>query len=289
LAVLLARIGGYRLFEKVMTVCIGVMFLVVVATAVALQPPVGEVLRGLATPTIPQLREGGLDWTVALLGGVGGTLTILSYGYWIREEGRGGPDDLRVCRIDLATGYAMTALFGISMLVIGSRMEAIEGGGASLLVNLAESLQEPFGGFGAIAKWAFLIGAWGAVFSSLLGVWQSIPYLFTDFWMLATGAKRPGRHEEVDAASRVYRGALFALAIVPVIGLVLVPFQAAQKTYAIVGALVIPALAAVLLILNNHPKRVSPELRNSWTTNAVLGIALLFFIYAGWLGIAARL
>ena len=30
----------------------------------------------------------------------------------------------------------------------------------------------------------FLIGFWGAVFSSLLGVWQSIPYLFVDFILI---------------------------------------------------------------------------------------------------------
>jgi hypothetical protein len=27
----------------------------------------------------------------------------------------------------------------------------------------------------------FLLGFWGAVFSSVLGVWQSAPYLFADF------------------------------------------------------------------------------------------------------------
>ena len=39
---------------------------------------------------------------------------------------------------------------------------------------------------GIAARWTFLIGAWGAIFSSLLGVWQSVPYLFADTLSEAT-------------------------------------------------------------------------------------------------------
>jgi hypothetical protein len=103
------------------------------------------------------------------MGGVGGTVTVLCYGYWIREEGRQGLDDLRVCRVDLMTGYAMTVLFGIGMVIIGSRIN-VAGGGMTLIVDLATHLEKELGSIGTLAKWAFLAGAWGAVFSSLLGV-----------------------------------------------------------------------------------------------------------------------
>lgn len=284
-AVVLVSLGGYRLFEKVMTVCIGVMFVVVVCTAVALHPPLDQLLRGLVVPAIPDLNGEGLEWTVALLGGIGGTLTVLCYGYWIREEGREGTGDLKLCRIDLATGYIMTALFGMSMLVIGSQMKDIEGGGASLLVELSNGLQEPFGRFGPAVRWAFLLGAWGAVFSSLLGVWQSVPYLFADFWNLMK-SKDP-QHEtlSVDTTSWAYRGYLYAIATIPVLGLWFASFEAAQKTYAVIGALIIPALAVILLILNNRTSLVGREFRNRWTTNLILWLALLFFLYSGWIGI----
>ena len=42
-AVVLVQFGGYRLFEKVMSACICIMFVVVVVTAVALRPALGEV------------------------------------------------------------------------------------------------------------------------------------------------------------------------------------------------------------------------------------------------------
>jgi Mn2+/Fe2+ NRAMP family transporter len=94
----LVFLGGYRLFEKMMGVCIAVMFVAVMATAVLLRPDWLAVGRGLVTPRIPAV-EGSLHWTLGLLGGVGGTLTLLSYGYWIREAGRDGRAGLRAWAI----------------------------------------------------------------------------------------------------------------------------------------------------------------------------------------------
>src|SRR5690606_19679139 len=84
--------GGYRLFERIMRVCIAVMFVTVVTTAALLWPGTAEVLQGMFVPRIPDLRGEGLTWTVALIGGVGGTLTVMCYGYWLREEGRTRPE-----------------------------------------------------------------------------------------------------------------------------------------------------------------------------------------------------
>lgn len=198
LAVLLVKLGGYRLFEKVMSVCIGVMFVVVVVTAVALRPDLGQFGRGLFVPLLPTQVDGGVSWTIALMGGVGGTVTVLCYGYWIREEGRVGVEALTTCRIDLATGYVMTAIFGLAMVVIGSSLGELEGGGAKLVVTIAERLEATFGTAGPLAKWAFLAGAWGAIFSSLLGVWQSIPYLFADLWCLSRSPGAGPPNERVD-------------------------------------------------------------------------------------------
>lgn len=284
LAVALVRFGGYRLFEKVMSVCIGVMFIVVVLTAVALRPALAEITRGLVLPVIP---PGGVPWTVALIGGVGGTVTVLSYGYWIREEGRNSADDLATCRVDLASGYLMTAIFGLAMVVIGSSLGELAGGGATLIVEMAQQLEAALGRAGPTAKWAFLIGAWGAVFSSVLGVWQSVPYLFADLWRMMRGAAVG--HEKVDTASWPYRAYLYAMASVPIVGMALVDFRTMQKTYAVVGALFCPMLAIVLLVLNGRMAWVGERYRNSWVTVLVLVGTLLFFAYAGAVDLHERL
>ncbi|HJN18679.1 MAG TPA: Nramp family divalent metal transporter, partial [Armatimonadota bacterium] len=181
LGVALVLIGGFKLFEKIMSVCIGVMFVVVIVTASLICSDWGAVAQGLVVPTIPQFFGDGLNWTIALMGGVGGTLTVLCYGYWIREKGRQGEGDLKTCRMDLGVAYVATAIFGLAMVIIGSQIDLPEdkGKGAKLIVILADKLSETR--LGSVGKWTFLIGAWGAVFSSLLGVWQAVPYIFADF------------------------------------------------------------------------------------------------------------
>ena len=272
--------GGFPLFEKVMSVCIALMFGTVLVTGFLLAPGAGEVMRGLFIPTIPSAGGEGIPWTVALIGGVGGTLTVLCYGYWIREKGRSGPDDLATCRIDLAVAYAMTVLFGIAMVIIGATVQ-IEGQGAGLLVSLADSLEGPMGLWG---RWFFLIGAFGAVFSSLLGVWQSVPYLFADSCRLFIHSSGPASRQEsgvtIDTRSAPYRGYLLGIATVPTLGL-LMSFREVQKFYAVIGAMFIPMLALVLLILNGRREWVG-AFANRKPTVAALVSAIVFFGWMAW-------
>ena len=284
IAIILVQLGGYRLFERVMSLCIGLMFVIVVVTAVAICPSWPAAASGLLVPTIP---PGGVLWTLALMGGVGGTVTVLNYGYWIREKGRTGADALKTCRIDLATGYLVTAVFGLGMVIIGSSLEELQGGGAGLIVKIAHQLESSLGRAGTIARWAFLVGTWGAVVSSLLGVCQGIPYLFADVWSLRPGASRSDN--DVDTASIPYRGFLYAIALIPIAGLMTFDFQTMQKTYAVVGALFVPMLAGVLLILNGRVALVGAQLKNSRLTSVVLVAILAFFLIAGFLQVRKKL
>ncbi len=278
--------GGFQVFEKIMGVCIGVMFLVVCSTCLLFLPSSAEIFSGLFFPTIPRFSEGGLEWTVALLGGVGGTVTVLCYGYWIREKSRESMEQLQTCRIDLAVGYLMTAVFGLAMVTIGSALGKLDARGATLIIEVATTLESELPVAGSFAKWAFLIGAWGAVFSSLLGVWQSVPYIFTDFWRLYRSVGK----SEVDAVesatnaietnSRCYRGHLLALATVPISGLFLFNFSTAMKINGIVGAIFIPMLTVVLLCLNSREKYLG-QWRNRWYSNTLLVVTLAIFGLAG--------
>ena len=268
--------GGYRLFEAIMRVCISIMFVTVVITAAFLWPGTGAVLQGLLVPTIPDFGGLGLTWTVALIGGVGGTLTVMCYGYWMREDGRTGPEDLWICRLDLGAGYLMTAVFGVAMVIVGSTVE-IEGQGTTMLVTLAERLEEPLGVWG---KWLFLIGAFGTVFSSLLGVWQSVPYLFADCWRLTRARIEPGVAPAVNTSGLPYRAYLLTIGTIPMIGLFW-GFQTVQKLYTVTGAMFFPFLALALLLWNGRADRIGAEFRNRPATTAALASVLLFF---SWLG-----
>lgn len=277
IALLLVWRGGYALLEKVIRVCIGVMFATVVVTAALVWPGTGEVLEGLFVPRLPDTAE-GLTWTIALLGGIGGTLTVLCYGYWMREVGRTQRSDLTACRVDLGVGYLMTALFGISMVIVGSSVQ-VEGEGTDLIVNLGERLGAELGPAGRLI---FLIGATGTVLSSMLGVWQSVPYLFADCWRLIV-RRAPGEPlPQVDTASKPYRVYLLLFALVPMVGLFF-SFREVQKIYTVMGAFFFPLLALALLIFNGRRSWVGLELANRPATVVTLLGILAFF---SWLAVS---
>lgn len=272
LGLVLVRRGGFRLFEKFMRVCIVFMFVTVVLTAGLLVESWSEVATGLVVPRIPDAGGAGVPTTIALIGGVGGTLTVICYSYWIRETGQDGPDDLAICRADLTIGYSVTALFGIAMVVLGSGIE-IEGSGAGLVVALADHLEEPLGPF---ARWMFLAGAFGAVFSSLLGVWQSAPYVFADFCAIISRQDKSS-HSPIDTSGKPYRSYLYAIALVPMVGL-WVPFKEMQQMCATLGALFFPMLAIALLWLNGQSEWVGQKFKNRWLSVSILTATLLFFL-----------
>jgi Mn2+/Fe2+ NRAMP family transporter len=269
-------LGGYGSFEKMMKLLVGVMaFSILVCAALTLSDPMPAV-QGLLIPTIP---TGSGTYVLSLIGGVGGSITMLSYNYWMREEKMRGAGFLGYVRGDIAVAYIFTALFGISIMLIAS--DALYAPGAALRNNeavprMAAALGQLLGTFGRVA---FLAGFWAAVFASLLGVWQSVPYLYADFYGILKKMSPADRLEVVKVTSTPYRLALAFITLVPL------PFAftgqpiAIIVLYTIVGSLFVPFLAATLLYLNNRVKWTEAVPHNAWYTNLLLvGILLLFAI-----------
>jgi len=263
--------GGFRTFQRFMAVCTGLMFLAVMLTAILLRPDLGAIVAGLTIPSLPSGSPSGTAYTLGVLGGVGGTVTLLSYGYWIRERGRSGASGVAESRIDLAAGYAMTAVFGMAMIVVGSRVTLRQGPTAAL--ELAGQLALALGPAG---KWIFLVGFWAAVFSSLLGVWQSVPFLFAD--LVTTGGSAAAR--QADTQRPAYRGFLLFIATVPLL-LLWTTLERAQLLYAVFGSLFMPLLALTLLVMNNRTAWVGRNFRTGWIMNLALGATLTLFAWIG--------
>lgn len=284
LGLALVLLGSYRLFSGIMSVCVGIMFILVVVTVGLLDVDWAGAARGLVIPKIPAYVQNGTDqgvgWTLALMGGVGGTLTILSYGYWIREEGREGAGALPMCRLDLGVAYSVTAIFGVAVVIIASVSDLERQASSLLVVTLANQLGDVLGTYG---RQVFLIGAWAAMFSSMLGVWQSVPYMFADYIKISK-AVREGRggevaREKIDTRGRPYRLYLLIIALVPAIGL-FYDFELVQKLNSIYGALVMPMIALAVLLLNGNASWVGALKNRPVTVCFLLGV-LGFFLFTG--------
>lgn len=273
----------YALFEKVMTVLAGIMFVVVLALAFLLLPHLPDLARGI-TPALPQ---GSVFYTLGLIGGVGGTITMASYGYWINAKGWTDDRWMRMMRWDNRVAYAVTGVFVVAMLIVGA--ELLFGSGIVLasgdrgLVDLAQVLEARFGRSVSVL---FLAGFFAAAFSSVLGVWQGVSLLFADFVEhvrrrpLGPGAGAAGVAPPAPTSrehSPAFRAYLLWLTFPPMLLLMLGrPFQLILA-YGVLGAFFMPFLSLTLLVLLNS-RRTPRAWRNGWWSNAGLTIAAALFL-----------
>ena len=277
--------GGYDSFEKFMKVLVGIMgFSILFCALFTMNAPL-TALKGLIIPTIP---AGSGTNVLSLIGGVGGSITMLSYNYWMREENMRGGGWVQFVRGDIFVAYLFTFMFGGSIMLIANDAfftAHVTLTNSEAVPRMAAALGNVLGTFGRLA---FSIGFWAAVFASLLGVWQSVPYLYADFYGIVSKMTPEQRIDVVKVTSTPYRLALVFISLVPI------PFAFTGQpiqvviTYTIVSSLFVPFVAATLLYLNNRVTWTEPVPHNSMITNLLLITILVLFAIVGYQEVAAR-
>lgn len=265
-AVAMVLYGRYGLFENLMKIFIAVMFVTVLVAVFRLPLDWSKVAAGF----VPGVPDGSLKLILGVIGGVGGSVTLLCYGYWMREKQWQSPHALAAMRTDLWCAYGITALFGLCVVILAANTQPEVVKGSGILIALAHQLEITLGSFYGNL---FLVGFWGAVFSSMLGVWQGVPYLFADFVAFARGQAQP----ESLKRSRSYTGFLLFMAIPPFAMLYFEKPVWLAITYAVAGAFFMPFLAATLLYMNNKKDWLKVH-TNHWCSNLLLVAALLLFL-----------
>jgi Mn2+/Fe2+ NRAMP family transporter len=275
-AFIIVGIGRYGLFELIMKTFAALKFGIVILLAILLAPALGEVALGF----VPRIPEGALINVLAIIGGVGGTYSLAAYTYWVRERGWRHSDWIPTMRTDLAFGYALTALFMVSMLIIGA--ELLFGTGTSIsdeegLLALVDPMQDRFG---LLARWAFLIGFWAVATGAMLGAWNGGAHLFADCVRTIREVPDEEASDYLSEKSIFFRGFLAWMSFPPMILLAFGEPVLLVIVYASLGALFLPFLAITLLILLNS-QRVAPEYRNRLVSNVVLAVSVIPFIVVG--------
>ncbi|MEV4042445.1 MULTISPECIES: Nramp family divalent metal transporter [unclassified Streptomyces] len=269
----------YSVFEKVMTVLVGVMFVVTVYLAIRVTPNLGDAFAGLL-PVLPDEKDSVLN-TLGLIGGVGGTITLAAYGYWVNAKGWTNTGWMKVMRLDNRVAYATTGIFVVAMLFVGAELlhsanVAIASGDKGL-IQLGDILEQEYGT--ATGK-LFLIGFFATSFTSLIGVWHGVSLMFADFLARRRG-EREARGEELASGRRerswAFRAYLLWLTFPPIILLFQdEPFRLII-IYGVLGAAFMPFLALTLMWLLNS-SRTPREWRNGNLSNGMLTVAGLLFL-----------
>ncbi|WP_392508268.1 Nramp family divalent metal transporter [Naumannella halotolerans] len=266
--------GRYSTFEKICAIFVGVMFITVCGAAILTVPNLGEIFSGL----VPRLPEGSTVYVLSLAGGVGGTITLAAYGYWLREKGWSTPRFMKVMRIDNTMAYVVTGIFVIATLIVGAELlysagQSVQSGDKGL-VELAGVLESRYGVW---ASKVFLIGLFAVAFSSLIGVWNGVSLMFADFL-------RRVRKEPIDSLKARTGGVYYKIYILWLTfpPMIMLPFGRPEGliiAYTVLGAFFMPFLGLTLIFLLNSKEM--GQWKNRWYANVGLALIAALFAYLG--------
>jgi len=167
--------------------------------------------------------------------------------------------------------HALTGLFGVAVMIISAGLNHDTVTGPRMAQVIAARLESVVGPLG---KWCFLTGFRSAVFSSMLGVWQGVPYLFADF--VGQSSQREPQPCAISTRSRSYRGYLLYITVPPMILLLAGKPAWLVPVYAVTGAFFMPLPGILLLFMNNRRDWLG-GLHNGTAANLLLLVTVLVF------------
>ncbi|RKR04465.1 Mn2+/Fe2+ NRAMP family transporter [Kushneria sinocarnis] len=259
----------YQRFERLVTALVGLMFITVVGSALLVLPRLGDIMA-TGLPTLP---DGSLLYALGLIGGVGGSITMASYGYWLVAKGWKSDSHIRIMRLDCLSAYVITGIFCLAMLVMGAAILY----GTDMTVSGQQGVVTFAGALGnqlhPVVRLLFLIGFWAASFTSVLGVWNGVSWLWADFIRLM---RQRDVTREVLNTTGAYRFYVLWLTFPPMLLHLLGKPVLLVIVYGALGAIFMPFLAIVLMVLLNSD-RIEAPLRSSWRSNLVLTLSLVLF------------
>ena len=274
--------GGYptiELFCKFLVAAIGASL--VVAAIYSNPDPVG-IARGTFIPTIPgtQGLYSSLFVLMALIGTEAGSMTNLTYPYFIHEKGWRDVSYLKQQRFDLAFGVACLFIMGALLQIAAAgtlRPLGIDLENAEDLVRIFSESQ------GIVGLIVFGLGLWGAAFSTFVGATAGYGLILTDICrnFIPRFKKSLSSENKINEVKRdpIYRWSIILWSFSPLYILFtgIRPIWLVLMISSMVVVL-IPLLALVLLKITND-KSLMGKYKNNWLTNTIMILLVLVAVY----------
>lgn len=274
--------GGYSMVDVLFKVLIAAKGIsLVIAAALSNPDPVG-IARGTFIPSIPG-QEGlysALFVLMALIGTEAGSMTNLTYPYFMYEKGWRDLSYLKKQRFDLRFGVVSIFVMGALLQIAAAgtvRPLGVELEGPEHLVRIFSETQ------GVLGLVIFALGIWGASFSTYVGASMGYALIITDLCRNYIPALKkpldPQNKKKAIQYDPIYRWCIVFWAFSPLYIL----FTGARPVWLVltvssVVVVLIPVLALSLLKITND-RSLMGQYKNGWVTNSVLVTLVLVAIY----------
>lgn len=279
--------GGYPFIETTFKVLVGAMGLSLIVSAALSKPDIFGILKGMFYPTIPSDEGlyGALFVVMALIGTEAGSMTNLTYPYFMYEKGWKSISYLRTQLFDLRFGILCMFVMGTLIQVAAAgtvRPLGIDLEGPEHLVRIFSETQ---GTLGLIVS---ATGILAASFSVFIGMTTGYGLILTDICRSYIPAFQrnlnPGDKQTAVQRDPIYRWVVSFWALSPlyIIFLDIEPVRLVLMVSS-VAVIVIPVLATCLLKITNDRKLMGRH-RNSKFTNTILVLLIIvstFFTVRG--------
>jgi Mn2+/Fe2+ NRAMP family transporter len=168
--ILLFTLGGicllffksfYKVLEKVMFFLVGLMLISFITTLIIVKPSFLNILHGL----VPEIPDGSLILLIALVASSFSVVGAFYQSYLVQEKGW-KEDDIVKGRRESYTGIIILGLISSMILISAATILQPQGITVTAATDMGKAL-EPL--FGTYASTIFMLGLFGASFSSLIG------------------------------------------------------------------------------------------------------------------------
>ena len=255
----------YKILEKVMILMVGIMLVSFLFTLIITQPNVSQVLNGL----VPGVPEDSLLLVVALVASSFSIAGAFYQSYLVQEKGWKGDQVKRVVK-ESFTGILVLGCISAMILISSGAVLFPQG----VTVNSASDMGlalEPL--YGTWATSLFMLGLFGASFSSLIGNATIGGTLFSD--ALSLGRDLSSRPVRLSISLIMIVGAAVAI-IFGRLPLELIIFAQGVTIF------VVPFIGLGIFLLANDSKVMGP-LVNNLRANilGIIGLLVLFGLAIG--------
>lgn len=271
-----------RMLEQIFRLLMAMMGLALIVVVVLSPPPLGELLRGLFVPSLPQATGpySGLLLFTALLGTETCSLSNMTYSYFMLQKGWRDLSSMGEQRRDLLYGVAAMLFAGAFLQIASAGTLGKSGVPLRNIEDLVSVFSERLGIVGRVS---FGLGIWAAVFTSFVGGIRGYALAAADVLRILGIAKTAGPATAEEARrDPLMRTLIVFFCFSPLYIL----YTTVRPVWLMLMAssasvIVVPVITFALLKLTAD-RRVMGEHRNGWLTNGVLvfvGSVACYFLY----------